>query len=81
MVRICSRLLAEARDRAGAEAELHAHGAPAHARSASRNSIQAIMRCTYSSSISSGSSMRIAPWTHGRAEVQVADAAADSRDR
>jgi hypothetical protein len=34
-------------------------------RGASRASIQTIILRTYSSSIASGSSMRIAPWTHG----------------
>ena len=56
--------VAKARDRAGAQAELHRMAARATS-SLSRHNIQAIMRCTYSSTITRGWRTSIAPWTQG----------------
>ena len=63
VVRIRSTPAREARDRGGAEAELHRM--PRGERLGGRSSIQTIMRCTYSSSMARGLPMRIAPCTQG----------------
>ena len=66
-------LAAEARDRAGAEAELDGMRAGPRRRRRATASRPSCWR-TYSSSIASGSSIRIAPWTQGVLEMEIAHA-------